>query len=209
MAPAEGTHRFLSRDAVLAIGFARVGEHVLIDESARFYGAGRISIGSNVRIDAFVVLSAGVGGIVVGDHNHLAVGVVMVGAARIQLGSFVGLSARTTVYSSNDDYLGFALTGPTVPDRFREVETAPVVVGDHAIVGTGAVILPGVTIGEGAAVGALSLVKRDVAPFTIVAGTPARVIGTRRRDLLDLEAELRASAESGPGVPSSPGREQS
>ena len=58
------------------------------------------------------------------------------------------------------------------------------------IVGAGSVILPGVTIGEGAAVGALSIVKRDVEPFTIVAGADTRVIGTRKRDLLELESRI-------------------
>jgi dTDP-4-amino-4,6-dideoxy-D-glucose acyltransferase len=181
---------FLGRDEVEAIGFASVGENVAIDSGARFYGAERISIGSNVRIDAFVILSAGAGGIVIGDHCHLSLGAALLGAARIEVGSFVNLSARTTVYSSNDDYLGHALTGPTVPERLRRVTHAPVTIADHVIVGAGSVLLPGVTIGRGAAVGALSLVKRDVAPLTIVAGSNATVVGQRRADFLELASEI-------------------
>jgi galactoside O-acetyltransferase len=177
---------------VLAIGFARVGDNVLIDESARFYSADRIEIGSNVRIDAFAVLSAGQQGAILGDHVHIAVGALLIGAARIEIQDFVNISAYTTIYASNDDYHGRALTGPTIPDDLRMVYTAPVLVGRHVIVGAGTVILPGVTIGEGAAVGAHSIIKRDVAPFTIVVGSSGRVIGTRRKDLLALEAELRS-----------------
>jgi galactoside O-acetyltransferase len=77
-----------------------------------------------------------------------------------------------------------------VPAKYTNVSHAPVTIGRHAIIGCGAVILPGVTIGEGAAVGALSLVTKDVPPFTIVAGTPAKVIGQRKRDLLELEAQF-------------------
>ena len=190
--PRSRQHGFLPRDNVLAIGFARIGQNVQIDESARFYGANRIAIGSNVRIDAFAVLSAGPGGIVIGDYNHLAVGVLITGGASVELADFVGLSAHTKVYSSNDDYTGLALTGPTVPDRFRKISTAPVAIGAHVIVGAGSIILPGVTIGKGAAVGALSIVKRDVDPFAIVVGSSGRVIGTRQSDFLRLEMALRS-----------------
>lgn len=189
---------FLSRDEVLEIGFAHVGEHVQIDDGARFYGADRISLGSHVRIDAFAVLSAGPEGIVIGDYVHLAVGALISGAARVELHDFANISSRVAIYSSNDDYHGYSLTNPTVPDRFRRVHTAPVVIGKHVIVGSGSLILPGVTLGEGVAVGALSIVKQDVAPFTIVAGPTGRVIGSRRTDLLALEEELRAEQRSRP-----------
>lgn len=58
-----------------------------------------------------------------------------------------------------------------------------VVIGDRAWIGFRAVILPGVTIGEGAVVGSCAVVTKDVAPFTIVAGNPARVIGERAKNL--------------------------
>ena len=94
------------------------------------------------------------------------------------------------MYSSNDDYSGATLTGPTVPAELSHVHAAPVHVGRHVIIGAGSVLLPGVTIGDGAAVGALSIVKRDVEPFTIVAGPDGRVIGERKRDLLELESRV-------------------
>ena len=57
-------------------------------------------------------------------------------------------------------------------------------IGDRAWIAWRAVILPGVTIGEGAVVAAGAVVSADVAPFTIVAGNPAREVGTRNRDLV-------------------------
>jgi dTDP-4-amino-4,6-dideoxy-D-glucose acyltransferase len=173
--------------------FAARGDDVFIDSGARLFGTERISIGSHVRIDAFAVISAGAGGIVIGDHVHIAAHVFMSGAGRIEIRDFAGLSGRVSVYSSNDDYSGETLTGPTVPDELRAVTSAPVVVGRHAIVGAGSVILPGVTIGTGAAVGAQSLVRRDVPDFTIVGGVPARVLGERSRRLLELEQRLRGA----------------
>jgi len=181
---------FLSREEIQAIGFARVGENVSIDQTARFYDARRISIGSHVRIDAYSVLSAGAEGIVIGSHVHISVYVFLTGAARIELHDFSGLSARVTVYSSNDDYLGDALTGPTVPVELRNVTDAPVTIGKHVVIGAGSVVLPGVTISEGACVGALSLIKKDIPPYQIVAGRKGSVVGQRRKDFLALETRL-------------------
>lgn len=68
-----------------------------------------------------------------------------------------------------------------------------VVIGDRAWIAYRAIILPGVTIGEGAVVAAGSVVTRDVEPFTIVAGNPAREVGKRQRDLayeLDFQPAL-------------------
>lgn len=182
---------FLTREELLEVGFGAVGEDVHVDATAVFYGVDRISLGAHVRIDAGAVLSAGDGGIVVGDHVHISVRVFMTGAATIELRNFAGVSAGTAIFSSNDDYRGGWLTGPTVPDDLRNVTSAPVVLEEHVIVGAGCVILPGVTIGQGAAVGALSCVRKDVAPFAIVAGARGKVIGERDKKLLELERELR------------------
>jgi galactoside O-acetyltransferase len=181
---------FLDEAGLAALGLASHGADIRVDAAARFYGARRIEIGSHTRIDAFCVLSAGEGGIRIGDHVHIAAHGFMAGAGRIELEDFANISGRVSIYSSNDDYSGATLTGPTVSDELRRVDVAPVHIGRHVIVGAGSVILPGVTIGDGAAVGALSIVKRDVEPFTIVAGPEARVIGTRKRDLLELELRV-------------------
>ena len=87
------------------------------------------------------------------------------------------ISARCTIFSSNDDYSGDTMTNPTVPDRYRGTVDARVVVNSHVILGAGTTVLVWVTLGESAAVGAMSLVKEDVAAFTIVAGVPARLCG--------------------------------
>ena len=63
----------------------------------------------------------------------------------------------------------------------------------------GSIVLPGVTLAEGAGVGALSLVKEDVGPFEMVGGVPARRIGTRARTVLELEGKLRREGTD-PGV---------
>src|SRR2546428_11906892 len=85
---------FLSPKEVGTIGFAAVGENVLIDGTARFYGASRIALGSHVRVDAYSVLSAGLGGISIWDHVHIAVYVSLIGAGRIEIKDFGNISGR-------------------------------------------------------------------------------------------------------------------
>ena len=179
----------LSRDAIQSIGFMFVGQNVQISDRATFYGADKIKIGNNVRIDDFCVLSAGEGGIEIGSQIHVAVGATLIGAGKIILSDFSNISSRVSIYSSNDDYSGASLTNPTVPEIYKNVRHAPVFIGRHVIIGTGSVILPGVSIEEGAAIGALSLVTRSCDSFTIYAGRPAKRIKTRKRDLLRLEQE--------------------
>lgn len=181
---------FLARATLESMGFASLGENVLISDKASIYNCKNIHLGSNVRIDDFCVLSAGAGGIHLGNYVHIAVYSLLIGAGSIRLEDFAGLSSRVSIYSSSDDYSGAALTNPTVPAEFTNVQTADVRLGRHVIVGSGTVILPGVVIHDGAAVGALSLVKKDCEPFGIYSGVPARRLGARKRDLLEVEQRL-------------------
>jgi dTDP-4-amino-4,6-dideoxy-D-glucose acyltransferase len=171
--------------------FASIGDAVAIDPSARVLGAERLSLGSNVRIDAFVVISAGAGGITIGDHVHIAAHCFLAGTAAIRIEDFANVSGRVSIYSSNDDYSGESLMGPTIPSDYTNVTDAPVTLKKHSIVGAGSIILPGVTLAEGAGVAALSLVKEDVEPFEMVGGVPAKRIGSRARTVLELERKLR------------------
>src|SRR6267142_4986748 len=116
---------FLSRAELKAIGFASLGENVSIDKTVLFYGANRVSIGSNVRIDAYTVISGGVEGIRIGNHVHISVYVFLTGSAHIEIQDFAGISGRVSIYSSNDDYSGDALTGPPIPAELRQVTKAP------------------------------------------------------------------------------------
>lgn len=183
----------LSRERISHLGFATVGENVKISEHATFYGTSRIILGDNVRIDDFCVLAAGVGGIELGSFVHIAVGSTLIGAGKITLADFSGLSSRVSVYSSSDDYSGAAMTNPTVPSQYTNVMHADVLIDRHAIVGSGTVILPGITLEVGVAVAALSLVTKSCKAFGIYAGNPARRINERKRDLLDVECRFLAA----------------
>lgn len=101
------------------------------------------------------------------------------------------------IYSSNDDYTGCALTNPTVPPDFTNVTSLPVMLEKHVIVGSGSVILPGVIIQEGAAIGALSLVNRNCERFGFYLGIPVKRIRSRSDNLLETEARYLAWLNGG------------
>jgi dTDP-4-amino-4,6-dideoxy-D-glucose acyltransferase len=181
---------WLTNKQLIEMGFACVGNNVMLSDKAAYYNCQNIRLGNNVRIDDFCVLSAGEGGISLGNYVHIAVYCSIIGHAKIVLDDFAGLSSRVSIYSSSDDYSGTALTNPTVPVKFTNVQHAEVKIGRHAIVGAGSVILPGVTLEEGVAIGALSLVTKDCQSFGIYMGIPAKRINGRKRDLLELELQL-------------------
>lgn len=171
---------FLTPDELASSGLAAVGEGVQISRHALLFSPERIQIGAHTRIDAFVVLAAGAGGIRIGRNVHISAHATILGAAGVDIGDFATISVRCSIFSSNDDYSGATLTNPTVPIDLRGVVDAPVRIGPHAVVGAGCVVLPGITIDESSAVGALSVVKQNVPAFAIAAGAPARIVGHRR-----------------------------
>lgn len=186
---------FLSDTELAALGFASIGENVKISRKASIYGAERISLGNNVRIDDFCILSAGSGGISIGSYIHIAAYSSIIGRARVELKDFCNFSSRVSVYSSSDDYTGRWMTNPTVPEEFTGVEHAPVTIGRHVIIGAGSVILPGATLEDGVAVGSLSLIKGLCHEFGVYLGVPATRVTERKKSFLALEEQFLASIE--------------
>ncbi|RRS10095.1 acyltransferase [Pseudoalteromonas sp. J010] len=180
-----------SKAELVALGIKAVGDNCLISRKASLFGIERISLGDHVRIDDFCILSAGSGGVSLGNYIHIGAYSSLIGDAAITLADYAGLSARVTIYSSSDDYSGQWMTNPTVDETFTNVTSKPVYLGKHCIIGAGSIILPGVTLNDGVAVGAQSLVTRSVDEFKIVAGSPARFVKSRSRALLDKEKAFK------------------
>lgn len=176
---------FLDREQLARLGFRSLGQNLLISDRASIHGANGIEIGDNVRIDDYAVLS---GHMTIGRNVHVSVFChVAGGSAGITFGDFSGLAPGCHVFTESDDYSGLALTNPTVSHTYRLLTSKPVDVGRHCIVGTGSLIFPGVTLGEGCAVGAMSKVTRSTEPWSIYAGIPARRIRDRMQTLLQHE----------------------
>jgi galactoside O-acetyltransferase len=178
---------YYADDELASLGLRRWGRDVRISRYCCIYSPETIEIGDHVRIDDFSIVS---GRITLGSYVHVAAYVALYGRAGITVGDFAGISARTLVYSTSDDFSGDHLAGPTIPDAHRAVVAAPVEIGRFAIIGAGSVILPGVTVHEGAAIGAMSLVRDDAPAWTVTVGVPGRPIKPRSRGMVRRAAEL-------------------
>lgn len=180
---------FYSMEELKDMGFKSIGADLSISKKASFYGVENISIGSHVRIDDFCILS---GKISIGDYIHIAAYSALYGSdAGIQINEFANISSRVCIYAVTDDYSGESMTSPMIPDEYKNLQKAPVYIGRHAIIGSGSVILPGSEIGEGCAVGSLSLIKNALDAWWIYAGIPAKKLKERSKGLLEKEKEWK------------------
>jgi acetyltransferase-like isoleucine patch superfamily enzyme len=161
---------------------AAMGRCVIIDEGVRIDDPKRISISDFVWVDKNARLYAGWGAISIGRRVHIAEDVLISGAGHVKIGDYAAIARGASIYSHSEAIAGGKrLSGPMIPERQKGMKTAPVEIRKDALVGVNAVILPGVTIGQGAVVGANSMVNRDVGDWEIVFGTPARRVAMRPR----------------------------
>jgi acetyltransferase-like isoleucine patch superfamily enzyme len=181
---------FYTKEELHAIGFKKFGENVHISNRCSIYNPQNITIGNNVRIDDFVVLSASTE-LIIGDYVHIACYSSIIGKGVVILEDFVGISGRVSIYSSSDDYTGLGMTNPLIPNEYKKVTYGDIIIKKHSIIGAGSVVLPNVTINEGASIGALSLVKKDCEEFSIYSGNPAIKIGKRLKRFLRYEEEFK------------------
>ncbi len=183
-----GANSFYSEEELKKIGFQSYGENVCVSRNASIYSPEKISLGNNVRIDDFCILS---GNITVGDNVHLAAAVLLYGGEEgILIRDYCCISSRGAVYALTDDYSGEYMTNATVPNQYKNVKQERVVLQKHVLIGTGSTILPGVLIGEGTAVGAMSLVNRSLESWGMYVGVPCKKIKDRSRKLLEIEKEF-------------------
>jgi acetyltransferase-like isoleucine patch superfamily enzyme len=123
-----------------------------------------------------------IGSVVKVGRNSFVGGTHLVCAERIEIGDDVLIAWGGTIVDHDSHSLIWSQRQHDVLDTFEgrkdwsHVRVLPVVIGNRAWIGFNVTILRGVTIGEGAVVGACSVVTKDVAPYSVVAGNPARFI---------------------------------
>lgn len=185
---------FYTQDELSKLGLAKFGTNVLISRKASIYGSKNISIGDNVRIDDFCILS---GDITIGHYIHIASYTSLYGGDQgIFIDDFANISSRVSIYSISDDYSGESMTNPMIPERYKNVTSKKVTIEKHTILGCGSIVLPGVTIREGSSFGAFSLINKDSNEWSINVGIPFREIKKRSKTALELEQKFKKIADS-------------
>ena len=164
-------------------------------EHTKIIGLDNIDFGRYVIIDDYVLIYAKER-IRIGDYVHIASFTSISGGGELVMEDFSGLSSGCRIITGSDDFKDGGFGNPAVSEEFRNVHTGKIHIGRFAIVGTNSVIMPDVTIGEGAAVWAGSVVTKDLEPWGIYAGN--RRVGWRNREkVLENYAKFKALPESG------------
>jgi acetyltransferase-like isoleucine patch superfamily enzyme len=111
--------------------------------------------------------------ITIGEHTTIGLWATLDGREGITIGRSVNFSSEVSLWTLQHD----------PQSRSFDTKGGPITIGDYAWISYRATVLPGVTIGEGAVVAAGAVVTKDVPPYAIAGGVPARVIGTRTEQL--------------------------
>ena len=143
----------IARNLIFRFVFKKIGRNCLVDYKTYFRYPKRISLGDNVTINRDCALYAS----------------YMVENVGITIGNNVALAPHVRIYTATHDYSTLSL----------EDAAASVIIEDNVWIGGGSIILPGVTIGTGAVIGAGSVVTRSVPALSVAVGNPARVIKAR------------------------------
>lgn len=155
--------------------FAALGDPVVFESGVRVWHPETIRIGDNVYVGHDAMLKGYYKNhLHIGDDTWLGQGVFLHSAGGIRIGARVGMGPFVKILTSVHAEAGRAVPILAAPLRFAEV-----IVEDDSDIGVGAIILPGVTIGRGAQVGAGAVVTKDVPPYAVVAGNPARILRMR------------------------------
>lgn len=169
---------------------SKISPKAKVHDFVRLINGQNLVVGDYSQIDDYVVLNAGTK-TVLGQFIHIACFSSVIGGGEFFMEDFSGLSAGCRIITGSDDFSGRALTNPTVPPEFTSVQRAAVTIRRHAILGTNVIVFPGVTIGEGAAVGAGTVVRKSLDPWTIYVGVECRPLKRRQREqILQLEKRL-------------------
>lgn len=162
------------------ITLKKMGKNVLIDTDVFLNGTKNISIGDYVWIDAGCRIEAMLGEVKIGKRVHIAPYSIIAARQPVIIHDYVGIGAGVKIYANSEHPVnGKRMSGPMIPEEYKAFHSKEIVLEKDSFVGTGSVLLPGAYLGEGAVVGANTVVTKKIDPYNIVVGSPARIVGVR------------------------------
>jgi len=166
------------------------GTNVIIGKTVRIRYPHLVSIGDNCIIDDFTYISTE---LELQGYNHISSGCKIIGGvnSKLIMKPFSTFSPNVVIAAGSDDYLSGIAT-PMVDVEYKgNVEHGIVSIGRHSIIGAGSVILPNIIVNDGATVGALSLVNKDLDEWGLYVGVPVKKIKIRdKRKIIELEYQF-------------------
>lgn len=165
------------------------GDGVRLYPLSKMIRAENAELDNNCQIFDHVFIDAGKR-LRIGKYSTLTWQVIIEGGAETYLGDRVFLGPGTKLLTSTYKLNGF-YTVEHLPEGCQETEYGNITLKDDAYIGANCIIMPGVTIGEGAVVGANSLVTKDLEPWGIYVGTPCKKIGEREKPTQERQEKLK------------------
>lgn len=138
-------------------------------EFTKIVGLENIEFGKNIIIDDFTLIYA-TSPMKIGNYVHIASFTSITGGAELIINDFVAISQGCRILLGSDDFVDWGFGNSTIDEKYRNTKREPVNIGKFCIIGANSVVLPGVTIGEGATVGAGSVVTKDLDPWGVYIG---------------------------------------
>jgi galactoside O-acetyltransferase len=180
---------YLTEDEIQNIGFKSYGKNILISKDTKIYNPNNITLGNNIRIDDFCLISGGKEKeLIIDDYIHIAAGCYIYGAGGLHIKSYTAISSGCKIYTMTDDFSGhYYPTLPTIPDHAKNVKYDKVIIDKYVIIGTNSVILPGCIINEGVSIGACSLVNKNCDSWSIYIGSPITFFKFKSKKILDIK----------------------
>lgn len=172
--------RSLAVRAKLWLEGVTIGKHLFAEGSVEVLDGSRITLGNNVRLGKYVYLGAfSSGHLKIGSHSYIGRFSIILAHKNVEIGNDCQIAPGCHITDVNH---GFA---PDSLIREQPLVSKPVRIGNDVWIGAGCSILPGVRIGDGAVVGARSVVTTDVPEGAIVVGAPARILRYRTQAAVD------------------------
>lgn len=164
-----GTGHFLPQQ------IASLGPDCIFETGVLIFHPENVRLGANVYVGHYTILKGYYKNqLVIGDETWIGQQCFFHAAGGVTIGKQVGIGPGVKILTSVHGEAGRALPIYNAPVEFK-----PVLIEDDADIGVGAIIMPGVTIGRGAQIGAGSVVTHDIPAYHVAAGSPARVLRER------------------------------
>lgn len=174
-----GTPVTVQLGGTLIYRFAEFGAGAVLYDWCVVLKPEMIHIGAGARIDSLVKIEGGLG-VWIGAYAHVAsFAHINSGGGQVRIGAHAGLASGAKVLGGTNKPEGLSMSAAS-PAALQVIDrSGSTIIGDYAFVGTNAVVLPGMTVGEGAIIGAGAVVTCDVPAWQIWTGVPARQSGVR------------------------------
>tara|TARA_A100000164_G_scaffold311025_1_gene288865 strand:+ start:423 stop:932 length:510 start_codon:yes stop_codon:yes gene_type:complete len=165
---------YLTNNDLIKYKFDSLGQNVKISKNATMIGEKNISLGSNVRIDDYCIISVKEGNLKIGNDVHIGGQSYLGCGGGLVLGNNINIAQGVKIYTKINDYSTFDGN----KDKFI---LGKIKIGDQVIIGSNSVLVGNCSVGEGTTIGALSFVKNDLKPWSVYAGNPCKFIKDRQK----------------------------